>query len=118
MSEGKVIDGTVKFEEGALLAEGSLNPNKDGDDVFSAKLKISSQELVQEIFQRAEGGTGTLVVFKPEFSGLSVGIKLALDTDKDGETVLELEAKLNLMEVTDEVMDAIAAARGKKMVAV
>lgn len=85
----------VKAEDGALCL--GIDLNEDGEKLMMAKLNVS--EAIQEALQRGESieVEGAKVVgFKFELTKL----KLMIDTDKDGEKLLELE--IDLAEALDE----------------
>lgn len=115
---GKVFTGKVNFVESKLVGGLDIDPNVDGEVMAKLALKLDPAELVGEVFQREANGAGKVFTFEPVISALEVAFKMKLDTDKDGVNVLELEGSVSTMEVSDEVLDAIAAARGKKLVAV
>lgn len=86
----------VSFEDNKLNL--SLDPNADGQNVLIAKIHLS--EAVQEALQRDESIQidGAKVV---DFAFQGAKLMLKLDTDQDGQGVLELE--IDLMEALNEV---------------
>ena len=83
----------VSAEDGALVFKVDLN--EDGEPVVHGKLNFG--EGIQEAFQRGEAIEGAKVVsFKFDLSKLVI----AIDTDKDGEKLLELT--IDLAEAIDE----------------
>ena len=58
---------------------------------------ISMGEAIQEVLQKGEKVAGAKLV---DFEMGIAGLKLTLDTDQDGEKLLELE--INLAEALDE----------------
>lgn len=87
----KVEDGQLKF---------GVDANEDGQNSLTVKLHLS--EMVQEMISRGGAVDGAKVVdFK--FSGTKLTLKI--DTDRDGEPLLELE--LDLAESFDEVASAV-----------
>jgi len=96
MEENKAFDFGVK--DGKL--EFGIDPNRDGQNVISGKLHLG--EALSEAFSRGEKVPGARIVdVKFELTRLVV----KLDTDKDGEPLLELE--IDLAEAFDEVQDAL-----------
>lgn len=96
-------DVNIKMD-GATF-EASLDT--DGDGVKSINLKLHLSEAFQEAMEKFKGGEEVIDPVKVEVKALElkfVGgtMQLSIDTDKDGEKLLELEA--NLMEAVDEGM--------------
>lgn len=86
--------------EGSALKFG-LDLDQDGQASIGGKLHLS--EGIQELMQKGGAIEGAKVVeFK--FEGTKAIVKL--DTDRDGEPLLELE--LDLMESFDEVSGLVA----------
>ena len=97
--------GNVKFEDGKLIA--GLDTNEDGENVLTAKLNLN--EGLQEALGRVlKGGEGEKIVVDAKKVELEFGIgglKLLVDTDGDGEKLLELD--VSLTEAADEITSAI-----------
>jgi len=90
MSEAKLIE----VKDGKILA--GVDTNKDGEQSLSAVVKID--EAIQEAIARGEAIEGNKVVsVKFELTKL----KIVVDSDKDGESLLELT--VDLAEVYDEI---------------
>jgi hypothetical protein len=88
----KKID--VKFEDGKLQLSGDTN--QDGDKVI--EIAVDMNEAVQEILKRGEPIEGAKVA---EFDFSLSNLVVKLDSDRDGEMLLEF--KLNLAELLEEV---------------
>jgi len=82
-----VVDGNFEF---------SVDSNKDGES--SLKGKLGFGEAFQEAFKKGEAVPGVKVV---DFEFQLTKLVLKLDTDRDGESMFELE--LDLAEVADEI---------------
>ena len=83
----KIEDGKISFE---------IDTNKDGEAAVAGSLNLT--EAIQEAVARGEAVEGVKVVdFKFELTKL----KLKLDSDKDGQELMELV--IDLGEVFDEI---------------
>jgi len=76
-----------------------LSLDADSDGQPSVRMKLNSKESLSEAFKRQEPILGAKVV-SLKFTGTR--LKLVLDTDKDGEPMLELE--VDLIEMFQEII--------------
>lgn len=96
--------GNVKYKDGKLVA--GLDTNEDGENLLTLKLNVN--EAIQEALDKLSKGEESKValdVKKVELEFGVGGMKLKVDTDQDGEHVLEVD--LSFSEAIDEVTSAI-----------
>ena len=102
----------IKFENGIL--EAGLDTNNDGENAVSVKL--DTKEGLEEAFARVLKGESTGEKITLDGKTIEVefgvgGVKLKVDTDRDGEPLLVLD--ISLMESFDEIQSAISK-KGKE----
>lgn len=92
-NENKKFD--VKFENGNLIL--GLDTNQDGEKLID--ISVNMNEAIQEALQRGESVKieGAKVV---AFEFNMASLKLIIDTDQDGEKLLDIS--INLAEAIDE----------------
>lgn len=89
----------VEFKEGALHF--GLDSNDDGENSINGKLNLS--EAIGEAISKGTQVEGAKVA---DFKFEGTKLKLKVDSDKDGQSLLELE--LDLIESFDEIKAATA----------
>jgi|GEM_PF-5943153 len=77
-----------KFKFEGMTAKASYDGNSDGED--SVAIKLALQEVYEELMAKGEAKVDAVITFKRDGGKISVSV----DTDKDGEAVLEIEADI------------------------
>lgn len=109
---GKKVDGSVKFEDGKLVAVGLLDLNEDSKPLLKLGVAVDVKEAAGEVFQRE---THEGKVFTPSYNispDLKVSFVGKLDTDKDGQPVATFDGELDLLQLPAEVIAAVAKKKG------
>ena len=94
----------IKFEDGKIVA--GIDSNEDGQNSITFKLSVG--EAVQEglaALKKGEEKSVALEVKKVKLLFIDGKIKITVDTDQDGDALLEVE--VDLAESFDEVTSLV-----------